>query len=170
MSTKPKEERQFGWGILALLVMFGFFATLIGQFFGVAWFFPWVFLGLFVFLSLRHQKIIKEREEAKRKENAPHLASTDGYEFPHLTSIPGQYTRKPCSTPDWIQIPLYRNYEINCATLDVRHRIFKDIVVPGHDPNGKDDRVWLELLADNDHWKYVPRDWIVEKALGKGHV
>jgi hypothetical protein len=176
MSTAPNKKidwDSFGWAILGLLSLFAWLVTMIGQFIGVAWYFPWIFFGLFVFLVMKTSKSMKAKEDTtmmvSRTVMSPNELREAEYKLPHLTSIPGQYTRKPCENPEWIQIPLYRNYEINCSSLVVRHRIFKDVVVPGHDPNGKNDRSYLELLNDHDVWVYVPHEWIVSNALGRGH-
>lgn len=60
MSNQPEEKTitstTFGWAFLGLLSMFAWIATLIGQFFGVGWFWPWIFVTLFVVLVVKTSK------------------------------------------------------------------------------------------------------------------
>lgn len=45
-----------GWAFLGLLALFAWFVTLLGQLVGVAWYFPWIFFALFVFLVVKTSK------------------------------------------------------------------------------------------------------------------
>jgi hypothetical protein len=176
MSTESKTEpvnwSAAGWAVLGLLSLFAWLATFIGQFFGVAWYFPWIFAGLFIFLVVKTSKTrkVKEVPAALNEVASPNeIRSMAGYKHPHLTSIPNQYTRKPCTNPEWITIPLYRDYAINCATLEVRHIITQETVEYGYDPNGKDHGFYVQLRDDRNDGQYVRVDWIVGTVLGKGH-
>jgi hypothetical protein len=56
MSTAPEEKVNwgaFGWAVLGLLSGFAWLITFMGQFIGVAWYWPWIFFGLFVFLIVK---------------------------------------------------------------------------------------------------------------------
>jgi len=174
-NSEPVNWGSAGWAFLGLLALFAWLVTMVGQFVGMSWYFPWIFFALFVFLVVKTSKAKKEVEEPtalnevvtanERRE----MLSADLYKLPHLTSIPNQYTRKPCSEPAWISIPLYRRYEINCATMDVRHAITKETVEHGYDPNGKQPGFYVQLRDDRNDLQYVRLDWIVGEALGRGH-
>lgn len=161
---------QAGLGCLILLLALAWLVTLVGQLIGVAWYWPWIFFVGLAAATMKASRDQKREQEARAKENAPRLKSFEDYKLPHLTSIPGQYTRKPCSTPDWISIPLNRDFEINCATHQVRNKHTGDIVKPGHDPYGIDNLTYIELGSTNGRIHYVRLDDIVAATLGRGHA
>ncbi len=171
--TEPVDWNSVGWAFLGLLALFAWLVTMVGQFVGVAWYFPWIFFGLFVFLVVKTSKVkrVKETPAALHEMASPNeIREAAGYKLPHLTSIPGQYTRKPCTNPEWIQIKSYRDYEINCETHQVRNRHSKEVVEVGYDPEGINPNVYLELFYQDGRRNYVHLERIVEETLGRGHA
>jgi hypothetical protein len=52
----PVDWNAAGWAFLGLIALFAWLVTMIGQFVGVAWYFPWIFFGLFIFLVVKTSK------------------------------------------------------------------------------------------------------------------
>jgi len=67
----------------------------------------------------------------------------------------------------WVRVPMYTDYEIHRESHIVRDRFTKEIIQPGFDPQGVDNRVWIELLNTKGLERYVHLDWIISTTLGK---
>lgn len=63
--NETKDEIDYasaGWGFLTLLLLAAWVTTIILQFFGGAWYWPWIFFGGMVMIVVRQLKIQKDAE------------------------------------------------------------------------------------------------------------
>lgn len=56
MSDEKKSNGNIGWGLAILLVLQGMIVTFILQFFGGAWYWPWLFVALLIVIGVRLNK------------------------------------------------------------------------------------------------------------------
>lgn len=151
-----------GWGLAIVLAAIAWFVSLVLQFFGAEWYWPWLFFGILVGVVARVIGTAKDRKVIEEIDRV--LKEIPKEEWPDRP-VKHFYIPQSREHSCWVQIPLYRDYEIHCETHEVRNRHTLDKVEPGRDPEGKNYLKYVDLGCKDGRIQYVRLDWVIENAL-----